>query len=84
MGEWTFETAVNCTVCPDCAFTFDEDHEDTDGGYSCPVCAEARLIATFKAIRDIAARPINEHETVTVRLSMIELLAAARIGGGES
>lgn len=42
-GDWTFETAVNCAVCPACAFTFDEDHEDVDGDYSCPVCAEIHL-----------------------------------------
>ena len=30
--------------CPDCAFTFDAFHTDTEtGGYSCPACAEIEL-----------------------------------------
>jgi rubrerythrin len=40
---WEREEGVTCVVCPTCGFTFDEFHTDADGGYSCPVCAEARV-----------------------------------------
>jgi len=29
--------------CPDCAFAFAAEHDDEGGGYSCPVCENARL-----------------------------------------
>jgi ssDNA-binding Zn-finger/Zn-ribbon topoisomerase 1 len=46
MNDWTRWNSVECVECPDCAFTFDADHEATDGsGYSCPVCAEVALTA---------------------------------------
>jgi hypothetical protein len=36
---FAFEQGVTCVVCPDCAFTFDADHVDSDGGgYTCPLC----------------------------------------------
>lgn len=36
---WTLWDHVQCVECPGCGFTFDADHEDTEGGgYSCPVC----------------------------------------------
>jgi hypothetical protein len=42
--------------CPDCAFSFDAMHVDESGGYSCPVCAEARLeqenVVLKRAIED--------------------------------
>lgn len=52
-GDWTFETAVNCAVCPACAFTFDEDHTDAadPDSYSCPVCAELRLTRENEALK---------------------------------
>jgi hypothetical protein len=39
-AEWEREENVLCVVCPDCAFTFNADHTDTGGGYSCPCCFE--------------------------------------------
>lgn len=42
--EWELATGVTCVVCEECAFTFDAVHTDGDtDGYTCPVCAEARL-----------------------------------------
>lgn len=41
-------------TCPDCAFTFAAEHENTDGsGYSCPACAEAALTAERDALRAV-------------------------------
>lgn len=40
---WFQVSGVKCVACPECAFTFDRGHEDVDGGYSCPCCAELRL-----------------------------------------
>jgi len=45
--------------CPDCAFGFDAQHTDQNGGYSCPACAEhelgkqvAALAEVIEALRD--------------------------------
>ncbi len=39
---WELEHGITVAVCPGCAFSFDAQHEETDGsGYSCPCCAEA-------------------------------------------
>ena len=38
--------------CPDCAFTFCASHADVAGGYSCPNCSEAELLAENKQLRD--------------------------------
>lgn len=46
---WSVVEGVTCVACPDCAFTFDADHEDVDGGYSCPACAE---LAAATALRE--------------------------------
>jgi hypothetical protein len=43
-------------TCPDCAFSFDASHEDTNGGYSCPCCAEARLTAERDAAHAVIRR----------------------------
>ena len=37
--------------CPDCAFGFDAMHSDIDGTYSCPLCAETRLLAEVEKLR---------------------------------
>lgn len=47
--------------CPDCAFTFDAIHTDRDGGYSCPVCAEARLEAELAQLRTTIAAEIEAY-----------------------
>ena len=43
-GPWTIEKGITCVVCPQCAFTFAEEHEDEQigeaGWYTCPVCDE--------------------------------------------
>ena len=49
--EWLREGHVDCVSCPVCAFTFDACHEDQGGGYSCPLCAEARLVEQLEAVR---------------------------------
>lgn len=39
MSGWTVDRNVTCVVCPECAFTFDAGHVNTDRtGYSCPLC----------------------------------------------
>jgi CxxC motif-containing protein len=48
---WEHEEGVTCVVCPTCAFTFDASHADADGGYSCPVCAEAPMARVAHAAR---------------------------------
>lgn len=69
--EWEEVVAFRCVICPQCAFTFDADHRDTDGGgYSCPVCAEApcerscsdrdRLTAALESIH----HPVEEDAEV--------------------
>lgn len=36
---WLVERGVECVICPECAFTFDACHTDTDTDrYSCPLC----------------------------------------------
>lgn len=51
---WTVEDGVRCVVCPSCAFTFDAHHTDaaTDR-YSCPLCAEVRLLALRAAVQSM-------------------------------
>ena len=46
---WTRAAAVNCVVCPDCAFTFDDCHTDCDPvsgeslpTYTCPSCESTK------------------------------------------
>ena len=43
---WTVEEGVRCVVCPDCAFTFSEEHMSVHDGeaarYDCPNCVETR------------------------------------------
>lgn len=41
---------VSLWTCPDCAFSFDAAHKDEDGGYSCPVCGEARAERRLGAV----------------------------------
>lgn len=36
---WNVWENVTCVECPGCGFTFDQDHEDLEGGYSCSLCA---------------------------------------------
>lgn len=43
---WQLQHGVTVAVCPDCAFSFDAEHEDQEtGGYSCPNCCEVHLPA---------------------------------------
>ena len=50
--DWIIEEGVRCVVAPCCAFTFDAGHTDIPGGgYSCPACAEIRLLAEAAALR---------------------------------
>lgn len=52
MDEWAREAGVTCVVCPDCAFTFDENHTDVpDDGYTCPLCGELKLQAALDEAR---------------------------------
>lgn len=46
---WQVERGVTCVVCPDCAFTFDADHEDDrpEGGYTCPNCSPEEPVEGF-------------------------------------
>jgi hypothetical protein len=53
---WEREEHVDCVSCPECAFTFDACHEDRDGGYSCPLCAE---LASKKTLEGIAEKQQN-------------------------
>lgn len=47
--------------CPNCAFTFDAGHDNTDGsGCSCPVCAEAKLTAEIDRLRAAVQPWVNE------------------------
>lgn len=47
--------------CPGCGFGFDAQHTDQDGGYSCPVCAKARLEKALAVCRE-ALRAALEHD----------------------
>jgi len=50
------EPIRNLWSCPNCAFTFDAGHDNADGsGYSCPVCAEARLTKEVAELRQVLA-----------------------------
>jgi hypothetical protein len=53
VSEWQRETVVECVACPDCAFTFDARQEDTDGGYTCPQCAENEMRRQLHATRRV-------------------------------
>jgi rubredoxin len=35
--------------CPSCAFEFNAQHEDVDGGYSCPLCQLDAAVIVLKA-----------------------------------
>jgi hypothetical protein len=64
ISTWDREGDVVCVICPDCAFTFDADHYDEDGGYSCPACAEMALgpvVAAAQLVSDSNFRRL-EHD----------------------
>lgn len=46
--------------CPDCAFAFDAAHEDSDGGHTCPCCAEARLTAALASANEMNERLVAQ------------------------
>lgn len=37
--------------CPECAFEFNEQHEDVEGGYSCPLCQLDAAVCVLKALQ---------------------------------
>ena len=85
--ESVFEDGVRCYVCPDCAFTFDAFHTDTDvegAGYTCPLCAvneigavlAERLLAEAEIAR---VAPNGQHPDVSVRTHAAALRYAADI-----
>jgi len=45
--KFEIERGVTCVVCPGCAFTFDECHDDAEapGRYTCPCCGKQGLKA---------------------------------------
>ena len=52
---WLEATQMTRLVsCPKCAFTFDADHTDQDGGYSCPCCCAEARVEELKRDRDAA------------------------------
>ena len=50
--EWGEEVDMLNVVCPDCAFSYCHIHTDADGGYSCPLCAEAAITAERDTLRE--------------------------------
>jgi hypothetical protein len=44
------EAEIRLWECPNCAFGFDALHTQEDGTYSCPVCAEQRLLTAHRQI----------------------------------
>lgn len=46
--DWMASVGVMVS-CPGCAFTFDANHRDEDGGYSCPLCDDFDLAAFANA-----------------------------------
>lgn len=69
------QNAITLWECPECLFAFDASHQDTDGGYTCPVCAEARLekeVATAILQSDSFARLLAENESRCVGIGWLE------------
>lgn len=61
--SWKSELDVSCVVCPDCAFTFADNHYDDklEGTYSCPACGERKARAEVHAVtqeRDLLCRQV--------------------------
>lgn len=50
MSEWQRYGCQPCVECPDCGFTFADDHEDDEGGYSCPACGERDLKTALSSL----------------------------------
>ena len=83
--EW--HTSVKeCVSCPECAFTFAADHQDEDGGYSCPACAEDELseavVALIAQLTEYAADQRHAREGVA-RGSSVEQRYRGRAQGFE-
>ena len=51
-AAWAQHENVTVVECPACGFCFDADHEDHEGGYSCPMCAEIRLNEALEKLLD--------------------------------
>lgn len=54
---------VELWSCPDCGFSFDSSHEDVNGGYSCPCCAELTLIKQLTEAKEIIRQLLPEEIT---------------------
>lgn len=65
---WQVERGVTCVVCPDCAFTFDADHEDDrpEGGYTCPNCSPEEPVG-YVGYCELGHRTFTWHEPVVHR-----------------
>ena len=66
-----------------CGFCFDADHEDTQGGYSCPLCEpQAELERLREALREIHKWANDPHDRLhSLVRSRIKRRARAALGG---
>ena len=85
MADWP-TSVEECVSCPECAFTFAADHQDEDGNYSCPACAEDDLddaVTAFIAGLTQVARDEREARESVARGSSTELRHRGRAQGAE-
>ena len=71
-AAWDQFSTEHCVSCPDCAFTFDSAHTDQDGGYSCPCCAEAALVARLAEAERVRGAAQDFIDTMNLRHSDVE------------
>lgn len=69
-------------TCPECAFSFDACHNDEGGGYSCPLCGEARAEARVEALeRSLYITLGNGHRSHCVCVNCEDARAILSAGG---
>jgi hypothetical protein len=70
---WDIYRGVTCVACPDCAFTFDADHENTDGtGYTCPACVAERDDLLAAVERERKRRRAAEQDAAALLFLIIQ------------
>ena len=82
-----FEDNVRCYVCPGCGFVFSAEHTDPDGGYTCPVCENERLVRELAdrlyAEADVARlSPGHLHPRINLKTQAAALRFAADLVRG--
>ena len=74
--RWERHEGLTCVECPSCGFRMDEDHEDMEGGYSCPNC---QVTALYTALRRIAFFTFDVNRSAVSDLAEVKQIATDAI-----